>query len=170
MSIFDYSVPTVEGGEVSLREQFASSGKKAFLIVNVASACGLTASNYKGLVEVYERLAPKGLEIIAVPCNDFGRQEPGTNEECSSFAKGKRFKGYVTGKLHCEAGDKTHPLYSFLKDSLPGDFCGIMGKRVAWNFTKFLVDAQGVPIARYSPLASPESIEPHITALLDAAK
>lgn len=168
-SIFDYSVEDKFGKEVSLKEKFSGSGKRCYIVVNVASQCGLTASNYKELVEIYDKYSERGLEICAFPCNNFGQQEKGTNEECAAFAERKKAKFPVFGKIECSNGEKTHPLFVMLAQDTDAEFCGMLGQGMKWNFTKFLVDSNGIPVKRFSPIDSPKSMEPAIEALLGAA-
>ena len=103
------------------------------------------------------------MEIFAFPCNNFANQEPGTNAEIKQFAADKGAKYPVFGKLECDNGLKTHPVYDYLKSSLSG---GILGSGLKWNFAKFLCDANGVPVKRYLPTNSPLSIEQDIKDLL----
>lgn len=105
-----------------------------------------------------------GLEILAFPCNNFGGQEPGTNEEILQFAKDHGATYPVLGKLECDNGDKTHPVYQYLKGSLDN---GIIGQGLKWNFAKFLCDANGVPVKRYIPTTGPLAIEADIVELLN---
>ncbi len=107
----------------------------------------------------------QGLEVLAFPCNNFGKQEPKSNEEICTFARNeKRATFPVLGKLECDRGDRTHPLFSYLMNSLSG---GIFGSGLKWNFAKFLCDANGVPVKRYLPIISPWSIEKDIVELLN---
>jgi glutathione peroxidase len=110
--------------------------------------------------------SPQGLEILAFPCNNFGGQEPDSNEAICEFASSKGATYPVFGKLECEPKDPndTHPLYRFLKSSVSG---GWMGDGLKWNFSKFLVNAEGKPIKRYLPITSPSAIEKDIAALLE---
>jgi glutathione peroxidase len=104
------------------------------------------------------------LEILAFPCNNFGNQEPGYNEAILSYARSEKAATFpVMGKLECDNGEQTHPLYKFLKSSLSG---GVLGSGLKWNFAKFLCDAEGRPVKRYSPLYNPSSIEADILPLL----
>jgi len=166
-SAFDFEVEDHLGRPLSLKDKFGKSGKKCYLVVNVASKCGLTASNYTGLVKLYDELGPKGLEIIAFPCNDFGAQEPGDNATCQAFAVRRKATFPMMGKIHCENGNKTHPLYVFLKNSLPGELCGCLGKKIKWNFTKFLLNEDGVPVSRHGPWVGPSSLKSNILSLLE---
>jgi glutathione peroxidase len=101
---------------------------------------------------------------MAFPCNNFLQQEPGSNAEVREYVESIGVNFTVMGKIECENGKQTHPLYRFLKHSLDG---GIMGRRLKWNYTKFLVDADGVPIKRGGPTDSPLSLESDIVALLN---
>lgn len=109
-------------------------------------------------------LSDKGLEILAFPCNNFGSQEPGTNDEIQAFAANKGAAYPVLGKLECDNGDQTHPIYQYLKGSVSG---GLLGAGLKWNFAKFLCDANGVPVQRYIPTTSPLAIENDIVKLLE---
>lgn len=163
-SIFDFSVDQISDSEKISIETF--KGKKAYLIVNVASKWGLTNQNYAELQQLYEKLNAD-LEILAFPCNNFGSQEPGTNEVILQFAKSKGATFPILGKLECENGASTHPLFQFLRESIPN---GILGQGLKWNFTKFLCDKDGVPVKRYGPVDSPLSFEKAIIALIDKEK
>jgi glutathione peroxidase len=107
-SIFDYNVDDYTGATVNLGK---FKGKKAYLVVNVASNCGLTSSNYEELQALYDTYSSRGLEVLAFPCNNFGAQEPGSNEEIQGFVKYSNIKFPVLGKLECQNGDLTSPLY-----------------------------------------------------------
>ena len=165
-SIFDFEVEDKFGKMVSLKEKFQNKGKKIFVIVNVASACGLTQSNYAGLVSLYEKFQDKGLEIILFPCNNFGQQEKGSNEECQAFAIKKKVNFPMLGKIECENGEKTHILFKFLKMNSPPELWGILGKKMKWNFTKFVCDEDGKPIMRFGPWDSPASMIPYLEKIL----
>lgn len=106
----------------------------------------------------------KGLEIIAFPCNNFLEQEPGTNAEVLEFVKSIGVEFVVMGKLECQNGSKTHPLYQFLSRTVGG---GVLGNSLKWNYTKFLCDGNGVPIKRTGPSASPLKMEADIVSLLE---
>eukprot|EP01036_Dinobryon_divergens_P025216 gene25216-33742_t len=116
---------------------------------------------------LYEKHRDSGLEILAFPCNNFGGQEPGSNSDIQQFAKSKGATFPVFGKLQCDSGKKTHPLYQYLMGSLPG---GILGQGLKWNFAKFLCNSDGVPIQRYLPTTAPSAIEGDIVALLRKAQ
>jgi glutathione peroxidase len=162
-SIFDFAVSDIWGrSNVSLSSY---SGKRGYLVVNVASKCGLTETNYEELNELYSKYKDS-LEILAFPCNNFLNQEPGSGSEISAVIQSKGIKFPVFGKLECENRDLTHPLYQYLKLALKAT-SGWLGTSIKWNFTKFLCDSNGVPIKRYSPKQNPKSFEDDLNALLN---
>ncbi|KAI6699207.1 hypothetical protein NL676_019326 [Syzygium grande] len=160
-SIYDFAVKDIRGNDVSLSEY---SGK-VLLIVNVASKCGLTQSNYKELNTLYEKYKDQGFEILAFPCNQFAGQEPGTNEEIQETAC-TMFKAEfpIFDKVEVN-GKNAVPLYKFLKSQKGG----IFGDGIKWNFTKFLVNREGKVVDRYAPTTSPLKIEKDIQNLLGSA-
>ena len=135
---------------------------KAYLIVNVASECGFT-KQYEGLQKLHEQFSEKGLQILGFPCNQFGGQEPGTDEQIQEFCTGRfgvRFP--ILAKIEVN-GDQAHPLFQALKEAAPG----ILGtKAIKWNFTKFLVSADGKTITRFAPNDTPESLVAPITQII----
>nr|AAC78466.1 glutathione peroxidase [Zantedeschia aethiopica] len=159
-SIHDFTVKDIDGKDVSL-SKFKG---KVLLIVNVASRCGLTTSNYMELSHIYEKYKTQGFEILAFPCNQFGSQEPGTNSEIKQFAC-TRFKAEfpIFDKVDVN-GPKTAPVYQFLKSSAGG----FLGDLIKWNFEKFLVDKNGKVVERYPPTTSPFQIEKDIRKLVAA--
>ncbi|KAG2312261.1 hypothetical protein Bca52824_023818 [Brassica carinata] len=150
-SIYDFTVKDAKGNDVDL----STYKGKVLLIVNVASQCGLTNSNYTELAQLYQKYKDHGFEILAFPCNQFGNQEPGSNEEIVQFAC-TRFKAEypIFDKVDVN-GDTAAPIYKFLKSSKGGLF----GDGIKWNFAKFLVDKDGNVVDRYAPTTSPLSIE-----------
>ena len=135
---------------------------KTLLIVNVASECGLTF-HYEGLQELYNEYNSQGLEILAFPCNQFGAQEPGTNDEIKSFCTEKYNVTFpIFNKIDVN-GPNEDPLYTFLKSSKRG-FLGY--KPIEWNFAKFLINGNGDVIKRYLPSTKPKKIEKKIAKLL----
>ena len=147
LAIVDISVKTITGEE----KKFSDYAGKVLLIVNVASYCGYTPQ-YKGLEALYQKYRSQGFEVFAFPCNDFGAQEPGTNEEIQQFCEtrfGVTFP--LFDKVHAKGLDQ-HPLYARLTQAPPvGD--------VSWNFEKFLINKQGEVVGRYKSAVSPESSE-----------
>lgn len=164
-SIHDFTVKDIDGKDVSLSVYKG----KVLLIVNVASRCGLTTSNYSELAELYSNLKGQGFEILAFPCNQFGGQEPGTNEQIKEFAC-SRFKAEypIFDKVDVN-GENAAPVYKFLKASKSTGLLGtLLGDKVKWNFEKFLVDKNGLVVQRYEPTTSPSKIEDDIKKLLEA--
>jgi glutathione peroxidase len=158
ISIYNFNVKTIDGKEESLSDYKG----KVLLIVNVASNCGFTPQ-YKGLQELYSKYKDKGFEILGFPCNQFGHQEPGTNEEIKNFCStnyGVTFP--IFDKIEVN-GDSASPLYKYLKSAKPG----FLNENIKWNFTKFLIDRQGNVVDRFASQTTPESIEGVIVKLID---
>lgn len=131
------------------------------LVVNVASHCGFTPQ-YEGLEKLYQEYKDKGLVILAFPCNQFGRQEPGDAAEIMSFCKlnyGVTFPVFSKIKVN---GKEALPLYDYLKTELPD----VLGARIKWNFTKFLIDRTGKPIKRFAPNDTPDKIEKYLAKII----
>ncbi|GLJ42248.1 hypothetical protein SUGI_0874430 [Cryptomeria japonica] len=160
-NVYDFTVKDIRGNDVDL----SIYKGKALLIVNVASECGLTTSNYKEMNELYAKYKEQGLEILAFPCNQFAGQEPGDNEQIAEVAC-TRFKAEfpIFDKVDVN-GDNAAPIYKFLKSSKGG----FLGDSIKWNFTKFLVDKDGNVVDRYAPTTSPLSIEKDIKKILGTA-
>ncbi|GAV57939.1 GSHPx domain-containing protein [Cephalotus follicularis] len=160
-SVHEFTVKDARGNDVDL----STYKGKVLLIVNVASQCGLTNSNYTELSQLYQKYKDQGLEILAFPCNQFGSQEPGSNEEIVNFAC-TRFKAEypIFDKVDVN-GSNAAPIYKFLKKSKGSLF----GDNIKWNFSKFLVDKEGHVVDRYAPTTSPLSIEKDIKKLLGVA-
>jgi phospholipid-hydroperoxide glutathione peroxidase len=150
-SIYDFTVNSIKGEEVPLSKY----NGHVCLIVNVASKCGLTPTNYKELNELYDEYAEsKGLRILAFPCNQFNGQEPGDSEEICSFADRQKVKFDLFEKIDVN-GDKTHPLWSYLKKEKGG----LLGNFIKWNFTKFIVDKEGKVVERHGPNVDPHKLK-----------
>ena len=158
-SIYDYKVDDSQKNPVSLSDYKG----KTLLIVNVASRCGLTPQ-YKGLQELYSKYSNKDFEILAFPCNQFGAQEPGSNEEIKEFCDinfNVSFK--IFDKINVN-GSSASPLFKHLKNEAKG----VMGSEaIKWNFTKFLIDNNGSVIKRYSPQTTPDKIDQDLSKILD---
>jgi len=158
MSIYDFNALDIQGNDRKLSE-FAG---KVVLIVNTASKCGFTPQ-YEGLEEMYKELHEQGLEILGFPCNQFGQQEKGSEEEIAGFCMKNYGVSFPMFSKIDVNGDDAHPLYSYLKK----EASGILGsKGVKWNFTKFLVDQDGNVIKRYAPTTKPEEIAEKVRQLL----
>lgn len=156
MSVHDFTMTTIDGSERSLSDYAG----KVLLIVNTASACGLTPQ-YEGLEALYK--ANPDLVVLGFPCNQFGAQEPGTEKEIALFCE-TQFA--VTFPLFAKIevnGSGTHPLYAYLKAETPGTE---QGQEIGWNFAKFLIGRDGQPIARYSPRTAPSDLADDIAKAL----
>ena len=156
MSVHDFTMTAIDGTARSLKDYAG----KVLLIVNTASACGLTPQ-YEGLEALYK--AHPDLIVLGFPCNQFAGQEPGTEKEIALFCE-TQFA--VTFPLFAKIevnGPGAHPLYTWLKTETPG---AEQGQEIGWNFAKFLIGRDGKPIARYSPRTAPSEIEADITAAL----
>jgi len=156
--LYEFAAKDIDGNEVSLNKY---EGKPT-LVVNVASNCGLTKNNYKQLNELYEKYEKEGLRIAAFPSNQFAGQEPGCDIDIKEFAKKNDVKFDMYSKIDVN-GDSAHPIYKWLKNQ-KGGFLGI--DAIKWNFTKFLIDKNGVPIKRYAPTVEPKDIEKDLKAQL----
>lgn len=159
MSLHDLKATRNDGKE----EGLDSYKGKVLLVVNTASQCGFTPQ-YKGLQELYTKHREKGFEVLGFPCDQFGHQEPGSDEEIHSFCERNFGVTFPLFKKIEVNGDNTHPVFEYLKKNAPG----LLGQRIKWNFTKFLVDGQGKVIKRYAPTTTPEKIESDIQQLLEA--
>ncbi|KAM3373683.1 putative glutathione peroxidase 5 [Capsicum galapagoense] len=157
-SIHEFTVKDSKAKEVDL----SIYNGKVLLVVNVASKCSFTNSNYSQLTELYTKYKDKGFEVLAFPCNQFLNQEPGTSEEAQQFAC-TRFKAEypIFQKVRVNVPD-TAPVYQFLKSSKGG----FLGSSIKWNFTKFLIDKEGKVIQRYGSTTSPLAIEADIQKAL----
>ncbi|KAI5655497.1 hypothetical protein M9H77_32684 [Catharanthus roseus] len=164
-SVFEFTVKDAKGNDVDLSIYMG----KVLLIVNVASKCGMTNSNYVELNQLYEKYKEQGLEILAFPCNQFGEEEPGSNDQILDFVC-TRFKSEFpifdkVSPFFCDfisEWKKCCSLYKFLKKGK----WGILGDDIQWNFAKFLVDKNGQAVDRYYPTTSPLTIERDIKRLL----
>jgi len=154
--IYDFEVKDSSGNPVSLSEYKG----KALLIVNTATGCGFTPQ-YSGLQKLYSDYKDKGFEILDFPCNQFGNQAPGNNQEIKEFCVGRFAVSFKIFSKVDVNGSSAHPLFEYLKKQKPG----FPGRKIKWNFTKFLVDAEGKVIKRYAPTVTPEKIESDVAAL-----
>ncbi|MCM1263501.1 MAG: glutathione peroxidase [Butyrivibrio sp.] len=157
MSIYDYSVKAQDGSDVALKDYQG----KVLLIVNTATGCGFTPQ-YEGLQDLYEKYQAQGLEILDFPCNQFGNQAPGSDEEITDFCQSRYGVTFRQLKKIKVNGEGEEPLYTFLKSQKKG----VMGNNIKWNFTKFLVDRDGNVIERFAPTVTPEKLEEQIKSLL----
>ena len=157
MSIYDISVKAQDGTEVPLSDYEG----KVLLVVNTATGCGFTPQ-YEGLEKLYEQYHSQGLNILDFPCNQFGHQAPGTDEEITTFCQVHYNTTFPQFKKIDVNGPDEDPLYTYLKSHSKG----FLGDKIKWNFTKFLVDRQGNVVARFAPTVKPEEIEGEIKKLL----
>ena len=177
MTVHSFQSNLSNGEEVGL-DTFKG---KVLLIVNTASKCGLTPQ-YEGLEKLYDTYKEKGFTVLGFPCNQFGEQEPGTDEEISSFCSlNYQVEFPLFQKIEVN-GENAHPLYQYLREQAPEEEIDVNstlykhlqnkapelleGSTIKWNFTKFLIDQEGIVVKRFSPIATPEEIEKDIEALL----
>ncbi|HHT44700.1 MAG TPA: glutathione peroxidase [Fastidiosipila sp.] len=157
MSIYDFTVNSIRGKEVNL----ADYKDHVVLIVNTASKCGYTPQ-FEGLENLYQKYKDRNFVVLGFPSNQFGGQDPGTNDEIGTFCKvnyGVTFP--MMAKVDVN-GQYESSLFTFLKKEKGG----ILGDRIKWNFTKFLIDKNGEVVKRYAPTTKPEALEDDIEALL----
>ncbi|KIO37158.1 MULTISPECIES: glutathione peroxidase [unclassified Shewanella] len=159
MSIYDFSLTRIDGSTQSM----ADFKGKVLLIVNTASKCGFTPQ-YQALQALYDKFGPERFAVLGFPCNQFGKQEQGDESEISQFCElnfGVNFPLFAKIEVN---GDKTPPLYRYLKREAKG----LLGSEsIKWNFTKFLVDANGRVLERFAPTTTPESLTEKIAALVN---
>lgn len=158
-TIYDFTPNSIDGQPAPL----ASYKGKVVLLVNVASRCGYTPQ-YTALEAVYEKYKDRGLVIVGFPANNFGAQEPGTNEEIKTFCKSKYSVTFPMMAKVSVKGDDTTPLYQFLTDKAANPKTG---GEIQWNFTKFLVGPDGHVVARFEPKVTPDS--PEVTSAIESA-
>ena len=157
--LHDFKATAIDGQEVSLGDYAGD----VVLVVNTASACGYTPQ-LAGLEELYESYGAQGLTVLGFPCNQFGAQDPGSDEEIVAFCQ----KNYgvtfpMFSKVEVNGADE-HPLFTWLK----AEKGGLLGKKIKWNFTKFLVARDGTVIARYAPTTEPKDLAADIEKALAA--
>lgn len=158
MSVYDYSARSIDGQEQSL----ALWRGQALLIVNVASRCGFTPQ-YSGLEALHRRFHERGFAVLGFPCNQFGHQEPGDEAEIRTFCTTRYEVSFPLFAKVDVNGPHAHPLYRYLRKCLPG-LLGMTG--IKWNFTKFLVNAEGEPVRRFAPADKPEALADAISEQL----
>ena len=158
MSIYDFDVKTIDGKEIFLSEYKG----KVLLIVNVASECGFTPQ-YEGLEKLYQRYKDQGFEVLGFPSNQFGKQEPLSNEKIKFFCQGTYDVHFDMFSKIDVNGQNAAPLYNYLKREQGGL---LWMDSIKWNFTKFLVDREGNIVDRYAPSTKPESIKESVEKLL----
>jgi glutathione peroxidase len=157
VNFYQLAAKTIQKQDLSM-ETFAG---KVILIVNTASACGLTPQ-YAGLESLYQKYKDKGLVILGFPCNQFGKQEPGDESSIANTCLknyGVSFPMYAKIDVN---GAYTHPIFAFLKSKKGG----FLGSTIKWNFTKFLINKEGRVVERFAPTTQPEDLEKYILRLL----
>ncbi len=157
MNIYDFKVRSAKGEDVPMTKYQG----KVILIVNTATGCGFTPQ-YEGLQKLYDKYKDKGFEILDFPCNQFGHQAPGTEDEIQEFCT---LKYKTTFPLFAKIdvnGKDAEPLFEYLKKQKGG----FLGDDIKWNFTKFLVSREGTVMERYAPVTKPEKIESDILKFL----
>lgn len=157
-SFYQFTAQSLQGKTISM-ETYKG---KTLLIVNTASMCGLTPQ-FEGLEKLYRQYMDRGLVILGFPCNQFANQEPGDEK---SISEGCLINYGVTFPMFSKIevnGENAHPIYKYLKK----ESGGIFGSRIKWNFTKFLVNAEGTPVKRFSPTTKPEKIGEYLEKFLN---
>jgi glutathione peroxidase len=157
-SIYDFTMKSIDGDPVSLKSYHG----KVVLLVNVASKCGFTPQ-YAALEALYEKYKDRGLVIVGIPANNFMSQEPGTDAEIKTFCTNKYNVTFPMMSKVSVKGDDETPLYLFLTDKSANPQ---IGGDIKWNFTKFLFDRDGKPVARFEPATKPDS--PEVTSAIES--
>ena len=156
-TISDFHATSIDGQDVDL----ASYAGEVVLVVNTASQCGFTPQ-YAGLQKLQDTYAERGFTVLGFPCDQFGHQEPGSEEEIASFCESSFGVSFpMFAKIDVNGSD-THPLYAWLKD----EQSGLLGGKIKWNFTKFLVGRDGTPVNRFAPQTDPLDISDDIEQAL----
>ncbi|MCU3985441.1 glutathione peroxidase [Enterobacter mori] len=156
---YQLTATSLDGRPISM----ADYAGKVVLVVNTASQCGFTPQ-YAGLEALYKKYAEQGLVVLGFPCNQFGKQEPGGADEISKTCHinyGVSFPMFEKVEVN---GSAAHPLFRYLTNELPG----VLGGRIKWNFTKFLIGRNGEPLKRFAPMTKPEKMEAAILAALES--
>lgn len=158
MKFYNFSAKNIYGEDVSMEEYKG----KVVLVVNTASKCGLTPQ-FEELEQLYKEYKEEGLEILGFPCDQFANQDPGSNEEVHQFCQLNYSVSFNMFEKVDVNGNNSHPMYKYLTSQSKG----IFGSKIKWNFTKFLIDAEGNVIKRYAPTVVPSKIEGDIKKLLN---
>ncbi len=158
-SVYDFTATRIDGSEVSL----ADFDGKVLLIVNTASKCGFTPQ-FDGLEKLYKKYGDQQFEVLGFPCNQFGSQDPGSNDAIAGFCQANYGVSFPMFAKIDVSGTLAHPLFEHLKHAAPGVFGS---ESIKWNFTKFLVDQHGNVVQRYAPMTKPEDIDEDILDLIE---
>lgn len=157
-TFYEFEANRLNGQKAGMEEYKGQT----IVVVNTASKCGLTPQ-YEGLENLYQKHKDKGLVILGFPCNQFGKQEKGNSEEIQEFCQvnyGVSFPMFEKIEVN---GSNAHPIYKYLKSKLSG---GLLGSSIKWNFTKFVIDKNGVPVKRFAPTTAPEKMEKYLEGIL----
>lgn len=156
-SIYDFSAERIDG----TAQAFSDYKGKALLIVNTASKCGFTPQ-FEGLESIYQKYKDEGLVVIGFPCNQFGAQDPGTNDEIGAFCQKNYGVSFpMMAKIEVNGAD-AHPIFKWLKD----EKSGVLTEDIKWNFTKFLINREGQVVDSYAATIKPEAISADIEKVL----
>ena len=157
MTFYDLKARTPQGAELSMAELKG----KVVLIVNTATQCGL-APQFRDLEDLHQKYNDRGLIVLGFPCNQFNKQEPETNDSMEQSCELNFGVTFQLAEKISVNGKETHPIFKYLKKQLPGK----LGKKIKWNFTKFLITPEGLPFKRYAPTTKPELMEKDILAII----
>ncbi len=158
-TLTDFDATSIDGKPVDL----AAYADQVVLVVNTASQCGFTGQ-YKGLQELQDEYADRGFTVLGFPCDQFGNQEPGSEDEIATFCErnfGVEFPLFAKVDVN---GDEAHPLFAWLRDQKKG----LLGGKIKWNFTKFLIGRDGEVIERFAPTTTPDKLTGKIEAALSS--
>lgn len=158
MDFYNFEANLLSGENVSMK---VFEGKTV-IVVNTASKCGLTPQ-YEGLEKLYKKYKNQGLVILGFPCNQFANQESGSAEEIQEFCELNYGVSFPIFEKVDVNGDQAHPIFKYLKSKMRG---GILGSKIKWNFTKFVIDKYGQPIKRFAPTTKPENMESIIKEII----
>ncbi|MFZ6051816.1 glutathione peroxidase [Halocola ammonii] len=156
-NFYDFEANDLKGHKTSMKDYEGN----LILVVNTASKCGLTPQ-YEGLEELYSKYKDRGFTILGFPCNQFGSQEPGDENDIEEFCQvnyGVSFPMFAKVDVN---GSDAHPIFKYLKSEQGG----FLGSKIKWNFTKFLIDRNGQPVKRFAPTTKPQKIESHIKKMI----
>ena len=157
MKFYDLEAENLSGKTINMQEYTG----KTIIVVNTASKCGLTPQ-YEGLEKLYLKYKDQGLIILGFPCNQFAGQEPGEAKDIQEFCAvnyGVSFPMFAKVDVN---GENAHPVFKYLKSELGS----LLGSKVKWNFTKFVIDKNGKPVKRFAPTTKPESMEKYLQKIL----
>lgn len=158
MNFYDFEAKKLNGEHLGMSTFMG----KTLVVVNTASKCGFTPQ-YEGLEKLYRKYKDEGLVILGFPCNQFGKQESGSSDEIQEFCQRNYGVSFPMFEKVNVNGANAHPIFQYLKSKLSG---GILGSRIKWNFTKFIIDSNGKPVKRFSPMTKPKKMEAYIQQVL----